>query len=124
MQNLLACGYLANKIHCFGGAISTEVKISDTSMITLDILNMSKSTADELTNKWSYITTDTHGVDVRARDGPQCVLLPDGETMLLSGGFTAGNNKLNRQAIAYNAKSGSWAEYKDYDEVPYGVRQM
>lgn len=120
----LACGYLANKIHCFGGATSIEVKKSDTSMITLDILNLSQSTADELKTKWTYVTTDTRGADVRPRDGPQSVLLPDGETMIISGGFTPGNNKLNSQAISFNAKSMSWAEYGNYNEVPYGVRQM
>ncbi|KAG2203961.1 hypothetical protein INT47_007544 [Mucor saturninus] len=119
-----SCGYLANKIHCYGGATSIEVKKSDTSMITLDILNLSQSTADELKTKWTYVTTDTRGADVRPRDGPQCVLLPDGETMILSGGFTAGNNKLNSQAISFNAKSVSWADYGSYNEVPYGVRQI
>ncbi|KAI7895694.1 uncharacterized protein EV154DRAFT_494626 [Mucor mucedo] len=119
-----SCGYLANKIHCFGGATSIEVKKSDTSMITLDILNLSQSTADELKTKWTYVTTDTRGADVRPRDGPQSVLLPDGETMIISGGFTPGNNKLNSQAISFNAKSMSWAEYGNYNEVPYGVRQI
>ncbi|KAG2203960.1 hypothetical protein INT47_007543 [Mucor saturninus] len=90
----------------------------------LDIFNSSKSTADQLKDRWETITTNTAGIDLKARDAPQTVQLPDGKTMLMSGGWSSRTSKLSAQTIAFNAENRSWVSYPDYTEAPYGVRQI
>lgn len=93
-------------------------------MVMLDIFNNSGSTAVEMKDRWVTVTTNTNGVDLSSRDLPQVMQLPDGKTLLLSGGWNTASTRLTSQTIAYSADTNSWNAYANYVEVPFGNRQM
>jgi hypothetical protein len=109
---------LANKIYCFGGATTDPV------MNMLDISSNIGSTSDELKNKWARIATNTNNIDIQPRDSAQTMQMPDGKTLLISGGWIYTNTNLVSQTIAFNGESQSWASYANYTDGTYGNRQM
>ena len=116
---------MSQRIYCFGGSASSDVDaISDSNLMYLDIVNGSGISTAELATKWTPITSITNGINIQSRDNPQSMVLPDGKTLLLSGGWNSADSKLVSQTIAYNADSNSWSGYPSYTEPPFGVRQM
>lgn len=93
-------------------------------MTMLDISNNSGSTADDLKNKWATVTTNPNGLDIKSRDSPQAMQLPDGKTLVLSGGWNNAFTNLVSQTIAFNGENQFWIGYANYTEPPYGNRQM
>ncbi|KAG2234678.1 hypothetical protein INT48_005830 [Thamnidium elegans] len=91
----------------------------------LDIVYSSGNSTTELATKWTSISSKINGVNIQSRDHPQSLVLPDGKTMIISGGWsTLGSPLLTAQTIAYNADSNSWSGYPSYTEPPFGVRQI
>lgn len=90
----------------------------------LDIRSGSGSTLDELKNQWVTVTTNTNGLDIKTRMYTQSMQLPDGKTLLLSGGWNRDYANLVQQTIAFNGEDLSWQGYANYTESPYGNRQM
>ncbi|KAG2234679.1 hypothetical protein INT48_005831 [Thamnidium elegans] len=91
----------------------------------LDIVYGSGNSTEELATRWTTITANTNGVNnIQSRRNPQSMVLPDGKTMLLSGGWNSDKSGLVSQTIAYNADNNSWSAYPSYTEPPFGVRQI
>lgn len=91
----------------------------------LDISAYSGSTAEELSDKWVTITTSNNNIDVKKRDGPQSMTLPDGKTMLIIGGtFPDNDSPLVSQTLAFNRETQSWGSYESYEDNNFGPRQM
>lgn len=123
--NYLACGYLTNKIYCFGG-VGNDVNRTafDAAMNMLDISSNIGSTADALKSKWEKVATASNNLDIQARDSPQFMQMPDGKTLLISGGWIYSNTNLAYQTIAFNGETQTWNSYANYIEGSYGNRQM
>ncbi|KAI7871988.1 uncharacterized protein EV154DRAFT_529417 [Mucor mucedo] len=119
-----SCAFLSKKIYCYGGLTDADGTISDVSIVMLDVFNSSGSTADEMMNRWVTVTTNTNGVDLKARDFPQIMQMPDDKTLLISGGWNNAYTKLTSQTITYNSETNSWKNYANYTEAPYGNRQI
>ncbi|KAG2202470.1 hypothetical protein INT47_013086 [Mucor saturninus] len=118
-----SCALLSKKIYCYGGLTDAEGDIADVSMVMLDVFNNSGSTADEMKDRWTTVTTNTNGVKLNSREAPQIMQLDD-KTLLLSGGYNKEYTKLTSQTVTYNSETNSWKEYADYIETPYGNRQI
>lgn len=113
------------RIYCIGGTrVVGSKSFIDFSIRYLDIVNNSGISAQELETKWTSVTAITNGLDIKARVSAQSMVLKDGKTMLLSGGLNTDDNKLVHQTIAFDAETSSWTSYPDYNEPPFGIRQM
>lgn len=113
---------MGTKIYCFGGEV--QDKNSDNSMIVLDIFSGTSNTADDFQSQWATVTTNTNGLEIKGRNHPSFAQLQDEKTMLISGGWTAGNIKLTSQTLAFNGDTKTWEGFEEYIEAPYGIRQM
>lgn len=120
----IACGYLSNKIYCFGGSTSADLSFPDSTMVMLDIVNGSGSTLDELKNQWVTVTTYPNGLDITTRVFTQSTQLPDGKSLLISGGWNNDYNNLAAQTLVFNGEDLTWRGFANYTEYPYGNRQM
>lgn len=114
---------MENDIFCFGGSTSYP-KASDTVMTKLGISANFGSTAEELKKKWAIVNTEINNLNIQARDTPQSMQLPDGKTLLIQGGFSRPNVTSNCYTLAFNGETLSWNKYANYQESPYGNRQM
>lgn len=101
-----------------------ENAISDSNLMYLDIVYSSGNSTKELADKWTNITPMTNNASVQPRDNPQSTVLPDGKTLLLSGGWNSDDSLLVSQTLAYNSDNNSWSVYTGYTEPPFGTRQM
>lgn len=119
-----ACAYLADKIYCYGGSPATsENNIDYLSM--LDISSYVGSTASELENKWVTVNTAETSINMEHRTNQQSMQLSDGKNLLISGGLTLYTKPaLKDQTIVFNADTLSWEAYPNYEEPPFGNRQM
>lgn len=90
----------------------------------LDIFSYSGSTLNQLQNQWVTITANTNGIYYQSRENPQGMALPDGKSILLSGGYNTAESYLVAQTVVYNAVNNTWTNYSSYSEPPYGIRQM
>jgi hypothetical protein len=116
-----------NNIYCFGGTVLSKDKkeSSDQSINVLDITANNGLATEALTTKWASISSDTNGVELAVRTNPLGLALPDGENMVLIGGWNfGGSSRLKNHAITFNAKSKKWTAYPNYQEPPFGERQM
>ncbi|KAI9365210.1 hypothetical protein BD770DRAFT_378033 [Pilaira anomala] len=119
------CGYLNKKIFCFGGlTMVNKTSVSDSIIYTLDIVNNKGLLREELSTKWEPIPPYTNGVEMHLRESSQSMALPDGKTMLLSGGWNSEYTSLISQTIAFNVDRNEWTEYPSYEEPPFGNRQI
>lgn len=125
-QIYIDCGLLVNNIYCFGGTVLTKEnkENSDQTINVLDITTNNGLPTDQLATKWNSISSDTNGVDLAVRTNPLGLALPDGENMVLIGGWNFASSRLKNHAIVFNAKSRKWTAYPNYQESPYGERQM
>ncbi|KAI9253103.1 hypothetical protein EDC94DRAFT_620243 [Helicostylum pulchrum] len=120
-----SCGYLSQKIYCFGGSTGSDVdSVLDSNLMYLDIVYGSGNSTKELATRWTTIAANTNGVNIQSRRNPQSMVLPEGKTMLLSGGWNSDKSGLVSQTIAYSADNNSWSAYPSYTEPPFGVRQI
>lgn len=96
---------------------------TDTTMYMLD-LSKNASMA-ELQGNWTLIQPNTNGVTVETRLNPQFAVISDSQ-MIFNGGFggSGDNVPIQDQTIAYDASTNSWSKYANYNEAPYGDRQM
>ncbi|GAA5804779.1 hypothetical protein HPULCUR_010286 [Helicostylum pulchrum] len=97
---------------------------ADSSLMYLDIVYSSGNSTKELATRWTTIAANTNGVNIQSRRFPQSMVLPDGKTMILSGGWNTDKSGLVSQTIAYSADNNSWSVYPSYTESPLGVRQI
>ena len=97
-------------------------------MHVLDIANKSGTASDDLKNLWQSVTYDGNDVDLTPRSDPQCVIMGDQNRMLINGGYNIATKTslkaLKNTNILYNALENKWFAYANYDEAPYGNRQM
>ncbi|KAI7889480.1 uncharacterized protein EV154DRAFT_514362 [Mucor mucedo] len=119
-----ACGYLSDKIYCFGGLTTAGTSFPDSTMVMLDIVNGSGSTLDELKDQWVTVTTFPNGLDITTRAYTQSMQLSDGKTLLISGGWNNDYTNLAVQTLAFNAEDLGWRGFANYTEYPYGDRQI
>lgn len=124
MNKQIACGYLSDKIYCFGGLTTAGTSFPDSTMVMLDIVNGSGSTLDELKDQWVTVTTFPNGLDITTRAYTQSMQLSDGKTLLISGGWNNDYTNLAVQTLAFNAEDLGWRGFANYTEYPYGDRQM
>lgn len=121
----IACGYLNRKIFCFGGLTKVNgTPVSSSIIYTLDVENNKGLTRKELSTKWELIPAYSNGVEMHLRESSQSMALPDGKTMLLSGGWNKELTSLVSQTIAFDVDKNEWTEYPSYTEPPFGNRQM
>ncbi|KAI7893495.1 uncharacterized protein EV154DRAFT_561240 [Mucor mucedo] len=118
-----ACGLLSNKIYCFGGKITKDGNL-DNSINVLDIVAYSGSTADELKNKWQNISSNMNGNNIQFTSHSQNVVLPDGKSMLLSGGEGFIDNSSAPITRVYDSESNSWSIYPEYTDPDSGRRRI
>lgn len=119
---MIACGLLSKKIYCIGGKIDINGGL-DNSVNVLDIAAYSGSTADELNDKWQTISSNISELNIKLPSLPQSMALPDGKSMILSGGMGFYNGS-SPSTLAYNSENNSWSIYPEYTEFGYGRRQM
>lgn len=120
---LIACGLLSNKIYCLGGITEIEGS-SDNSINVLDIVAYSGSTADELSDKWQHLSSNVDGHNIQIIQHSQRMVLPDGKSMLLSGGAISAYDPSTPSTVVYHSESNSWTTYPEYTELNFGRRQM
>ncbi|KAG2213020.1 hypothetical protein INT47_011169 [Mucor saturninus] len=91
----------------------------------LDISSYTGSTAADLENKWVTVNTAQTDIGMNHRTNQQSMQLADGKTLLISGGYTVYTKPaLKDQTIAFNAETLSWEAYPNYEEAPFGNRQI
>lgn len=124
MHTFKACAYLIGKLYCYGGSpVNSDKDINYLSM--LDISSYTGSTAADLENKWVTVNTAQTDIGMNHRTNQQSMQLADGKTLLISGGYTVYTKPaLKDQTIAFNAETLSWEAYPNYEEAPFGNRQM
>lgn len=126
----VACGYVNEKIYCYGGDLSNEFNtlIGDNGLYSLDINQYYGKDSNTLNSKWNVITS-SNSFEVETRRTPEFAVLADGKSFLLVGGLNLGNTgNSNRvfanQTILYNAVQNTWEKLPDYSEPNRPERQM
>ncbi|KAK4517793.1 uncharacterized protein ATC70_001138 [Mucor velutinosus] len=116
-----SCAFLKGKIYCFGGDLPTNGLAADNSLLTLD-LTISHTTS--ISSEWQMIT-NAENVDIAAgaRGTAQTAVYGDGDTMVISGGYTTSTTPII-QTIAYSASSNSWRAIDKYIDGANGERQI
>ncbi|KAG2213034.1 hypothetical protein INT47_011183 [Mucor saturninus] len=82
------------------------------------------STSKDLSTQWESISTDTGGITLESRRFAQTLQLPDGNSMLISGGSGPGDIILKDQTLIFNGETRTWNRSVNYAEYPYGNRQI
>ncbi|KAG2213073.1 hypothetical protein INT47_011222 [Mucor saturninus] len=119
-----SCGYLVNKIFCFGGAEDILTSIPSNTMHMLDLTTFIAEEPEGLSTKWVKLNTDTKTQNIQPRSNPQSAGLSDGKTLLIVGGDIYGNSSGVPQALSFNCETMTWNTYKNYEEPPFGYRQI
>ncbi|KAG1043422.1 hypothetical protein G6F43_011655 [Rhizopus delemar] len=127
---LPSCGYVNEKIYCYGGDLSNEFNtlIGDNGLYSLDINQYYGKDSNTLNSKWNVITS-SNSFEVETRRTPEFAVLADGKSFLLVGGLNLGNTgNSNRvfanQTILYNAVQNTWEKLPDYSEPNRPERQI
>lgn len=97
---------------------------SDNSIGVLDIVALSGSTADELKDKWRHKSSIVYTPNTLMSDYSQRMVLPDGESMLLSGGGSLIDNPSAPMTRIYHSETNSWSTFPEYKEPDFGRRRM
>ncbi|KAL9545821.1 hypothetical protein MBANPS3_006965 [Mucor bainieri] len=116
-----SCAFLKGKIYCFGGDLPSNGLGADTSLLVLD-LTVSHTTY--INDEWQIIV-DAEGTDIAAgaRGTAQTAAYGDGDTMIISGGYTTSTTPII-QTIAYSASTNSWRAIDKYIDGVNGERQV
>ncbi|KAL7335330.1 hypothetical protein PS15p_200821 [Mucor circinelloides] len=116
-----SCAFLKDKIYCFGGEMPTNGFAADTSLLVLDL---TVSHTASINSEWQIITNAV-GTEIiaGARSSAQTAVYGDGDTMIISGGYTTSTTPIN-QTIAYTASSNSWRAIDRYLDGVNGERQI
>lgn len=90
----------------------------------LDLTTYNENTIDKFSTKWVRLDTDTKKQNILPRRYPQSAQLPDGKTLLIAGGEIYGNSSGVPQTLSFNCENMTWTTYKNYEDPPFGNRQM
>lgn len=123
----IGCGLMNGKIYCYGGDLySTATAHSpNNGMNVLDLTNSSGKLATDLQNMWRPVSYNINNVDLTSRIDPQCIVLEGGKQMIVNGGFDSTRpGHLANLNIVYDVDKNQWNAMPDYEEPPYGRRQM
>jgi hypothetical protein len=91
-------------------------------MYVLDITKADKTSMDTLSNNWLIENSMSGGVIEKRYDGQSATV--DGTFLIVSGGFNDDTTPIFDQTRVYNVRTNTWKKYPDYEESPYGNRQM
>jgi hypothetical protein len=79
---------------------------------------------DTLANSWTIENPIAGGASIELRDSIQYAAV-NGTLLIVSGGSnTDTTTSIVDQTIVYDVQSKSWKKYPNYEENPYGNRQM
>ncbi|KAG2213038.1 hypothetical protein INT47_011187 [Mucor saturninus] len=119
-----SCGYLTQKIFCFGGEEKILSSTSSDSMHMIDLTAYNENSTDDFVAKWKLIDIDTKNQTIQPRRYSQSTQLPDGKTLLIVGGEVPENLSGSPQVLSFNGETLSWDFYKNFEDPPYGNRQI
>ncbi|KAI9356054.1 hypothetical protein BD770DRAFT_390342 [Pilaira anomala] len=114
------CALLSNKIYCFGGYMVGNP--NDDALNSLDIYKNNGGLTQNLNSQWEVVTPAPTNLVIGRRGFPQAVAAPDGERLLIQGGYNYDGvgKPIAQQTIAYNSKTNSWETYANYNDIKNG----
>ncbi|CEG77383.1 hypothetical protein RMATCC62417_12144 [Rhizopus microsporus] len=121
---LSSCGYISNKIYCYGGDISNVVNVfrPESRLYVLDIGQMYGQQSSTFNNKWNEVIA-SNNFDVEVRRAPEYVFFPEQNQIVIVGGFSS-NTVFTNQTIAYDTVSNTWKSLPAYSEPNRPRRQI
>jgi hypothetical protein len=123
---LLACGYVGGQIYCFGGDRSSSLTANfdiDNKMHHLNISQFIGHSTDSMSSHWNTVNPATT-FDPELRRAPASIILPDGKTFLIQGGYNVALAKYINQTIAFDTSTNTFTSAPAYSETTRGIRQM
>ncbi|KAI9273451.1 hypothetical protein EDC94DRAFT_594918 [Helicostylum pulchrum] len=121
-----SCGYVGEKIYCWGGDTSPELNSKltlDEDLYSLDINAFSGRKSDILISQWNKIVPEVR-FWIGQRGTPTSIVLSDGKRFMIQGGFKTGPFKYLNQTIIYDTSSNTWAAGSPYTVDNVGVKQI
>lgn len=120
----IACGYISNKIYCYGGDISNVVNVfrPEGRLYVLDIGQMYGQQSSTFNNKWNEVIA-SNDFNIEVRRAPESIFFPEQNQIVIVGGFSS-NTPFTNQTIAYDTVSNTWKSLPAYSEPDRPRRQM
>ncbi|KAI9273460.1 hypothetical protein EDC94DRAFT_580422 [Helicostylum pulchrum] len=122
-----SCGYVGEKIYCWGGDISATLNSQltlDEDFYSLDINAFTGQKSDILISQWNKVTPKVP-FWMSQRETPTSIALSDGKRFMIYGGFKTGPaSKYNNQTVIYDASTNTWAKGTPYTVDNVGVKQI
>jgi hypothetical protein len=116
---------LNNNIYCYWSAnLVGRTEHEGAQLATLEIANANRVRMSTLANNWIVTTVETDTMEAESRQNSQYAAV-DGKYLIISGGRNIdATARIVNQTIVYDIQTLSWKKYPDYEEPPYGSRQM
>ncbi|KAI9273454.1 hypothetical protein EDC94DRAFT_676934 [Helicostylum pulchrum] len=111
-----SCGYVGERIFCWGGDTSPIFNLNptiDEDIYSLNIKAFVGQKSDILISQWNKVVP-TIGFWIGQRRTPTSIALSDGKRLLIQGGDNPGVFKYLNQTAIYDASTNSWAKGTPY----------
>lgn len=122
----LACGYVGERIYCWGGDTSPTFNLNptiDEEIYSLNIKAFVGQRSEIMISQWNKMVP-TIGFWIGQRRTPTSIALSDGKRLLIQGGDNPGTFKYLNQTAIYDASTNTWTKGSPYTVENIGVRQM
>ncbi|GAA5806747.1 hypothetical protein MFLAVUS_000095 [Mucor flavus] len=121
-----SCGYIGERIYCWGGDTSPTFNLNptiDEEIYSLNIKAFIGQRSEIMISQWNKMVP-TIGFWIGQRRTPTSIALSDGKRLLIQGGDNPGTFKYLNQTAIYDASTNTWAKGGPYTVENVGVRQI